>query len=62
MKQRENKIESKPTFNNDSKTSKNEKNVFDKKKHRLKKYSNKYKGKKVELRFVAIGDRKLFLG
>ncbi|KAL2731457.1 thyroid transcription factor 1-associated protein 26 [Vespula squamosa] len=43
MKQRENKIESKAAFNNDSKTSKNEKNVFDKKKHRLKKYSNKYK-------------------
>lgn len=43
MKRRENEIEKKPTFNNDSKTSKNERNVFDKKKHRLKKYSNKYK-------------------
>nr|KAF7408870.1 hypothetical protein H0235_013722 [Vespula pensylvanica] len=37
MKRRENEIEKKPTFNNDSKTSKNERNVFDKKKHRLKK-------------------------
>lgn len=45
MKRRENELERKPTFNNDSKTSKNEKNAFDKRKHRLKKYSNRYKGK-----------------
>ncbi|XP_046833887.1 thyroid transcription factor 1-associated protein 26 homolog [Vespa crabro] len=44
MKRRENQIENKIAFNNDSKTLKNvEKKVFDKKKHRLKKYSNKYK-------------------
>nr|XP_050861215.1 thyroid transcription factor 1-associated protein 26 homolog [Vespula vulgaris] len=43
MKRRENEVERKPTFNNDSRTSKNEKNAFDKRKHRLKKYSNRYK-------------------
>lgn len=45
----ENHIEKEPAYDNDSKMLITEERVFDKKKHRLKKYSNKYKGKKVIL-------------
>ncbi|KAI4487879.1 hypothetical protein M0802_011767 [Mischocyttarus mexicanus] len=43
MKRHKDRLEDKHAFNNDSKTSKSEKKIFDKKKYRLKKYSNKYK-------------------
>ncbi|XP_014612921.1 PREDICTED: thyroid transcription factor 1-associated protein 26 homolog [Polistes canadensis] len=49
MQRQEKKVENKYKFNNDSRISKSEK-IFDKKKYRMKKYSNKYKVDKWQLR------------
>ncbi|XP_015186661.1 PREDICTED: rRNA-processing protein FYV7 isoform X2 [Polistes dominula] len=49
MQRQENRVENKKVFNNESRMPKSEK-IFDKKKYRLKKYSNKYKVHKWQLR------------